>query len=47
MILAVLAMVIKDNDKDKDLLEELAIFSMNNVFHFKPTKHSLLFLFAY
>ena len=26
MILAVLAMVIKDIDKDKDLLEELAIF---------------------
>ena len=47
MILAVLAMVIKDNDKDKDLLEELAIFSMNNVFHFKPTSHSLLFLFSY
>ena len=47
MILAVLAMVIKDIDKDKDLLEELAIFSMNNVFNFKPTSHSLLFLFSY
>lgn len=47
MISAVMKMVIKDIDKDKDLLEELAIFSMNNVFHFKLTKHSLLFLFAY
>lgn len=47
MISAVMKMVIKDIDKDKDLLEELAIFSMNNVFHFMPTTHSLLFLFAY
>ena len=47
MISAVMKMVIKDIDKDKDLLEELAIFSMNNVFHFKPTSHSLLFLFSY